>query len=218
MVRPHVPVVVLAALAVAVAFRRRRGRPPVLGPVGRVVTIVVLMAAMAFVLGQRRRPPPAELGGDEHDRGGRRAARPGGVGHGRRWLADRPPDAEHAAGVPGCRDVRALPPDDPRGRTRPATSLAAIETTIVLALCAVSWKRLRNVPAMAFRRPYVLFCVVYTGIFAFAWSSFANLGALARQRVQVWPFVLLLLALPIVVPPSERPATAPAPGRVVARR
>ena len=58
----------------------------------------------------------------------------------------------------------------------------------------MSWKRLRNVPAIAFRRPYVLFCIVYTGIFAFAWSSFANLGALARQRVQVWPFVLLLLA------------------------
>ena len=75
----------------------------------------------------------------------------------------------------------------------------------MLALCAVSWKRLRNVPAMAFRRPYVLFCLVYTGIFAFAWSSFANLGALARQRVQVWPFVLLLLALPIVVP-VERPS------------
>ncbi len=97
MVRPHVPVVVLAALAVAVVFRRRRGQPPVLGPVGRVVTIVVLMAAMAFVLGQARRPPPAELGGDEHDRGGRRAARPCGVGHGRRWLADRPADAQHTA-------------------------------------------------------------------------------------------------------------------------
>ena len=52
MVRPHVPVVVLAALAVAVVFRRRRSQPPVLGPVGRIVTIVVLMAAMAFVLGQ----------------------------------------------------------------------------------------------------------------------------------------------------------------------
>ena len=77
-----------------------------------------------------------------------------------------------------------------------------METTIALALCAVSWKRLRNVPSMALRRPYVLFCLVYTGIFAFAWSSFANLGALARQRVQVWPFVLLLLALPVVVPAS----------------
>ncbi len=70
--------------------------------------------------------------------------------------------------------------------------VAAVETTLVLALCVVSWKRLRNLPTMAFRRPYVLFCLVYTGIFAFAWSSFSNLGALARQRVQVWPFVLVL--------------------------
>ena len=41
--------------------------------------------------------------------------------------------------------------------------VAAAETTLVLALCVVSWKRLRNLPAMAFRRPYVLFCIVYTG-------------------------------------------------------
>jgi hypothetical protein len=56
------------------------------------------------------------------------------------------------------------------------------------------------------RRPYLMFCLVYTGIFAFAWSSFANLGALVRQRVQVWPFVLLFLALPLAV---ERPSSRP---------
>ena len=61
-----------------------------------------------------------------------------------------------------------------------------------------------------FRRPYVLMCVVYTGIFTFAWSSFANLGALSRQRVQVWPFVLLLLAVPAVL---VRPGRGAAPGR-----
>ncbi len=63
----------------------------------------------------RDRPLPAELGGDEYDRGGRRAAGSCGIGNRRRWLADRPPDAQHAVGISGCRDVRALPPDDPRG-------------------------------------------------------------------------------------------------------
>ena len=96
--------------------------------------------------------------------------------------------------------------------------VAAVETTLVLVLCAVSWKRLRNVPAMAFRRPYVLFCVVYTGIFAFAWSSFSNLGALARQRVQVWPFVLVFLAASDRgAPPSRPPCEGTRrPARVVA--
>ncbi len=75
----------------------------------------------------------------------------------------------------------------------------------------MSWKRLRNLPTMAFRRPYVLFCIVYTGIFAFAWSSFTNLGALARQRVQVWPFVLLLLALPMVQARRPEPVERPDP-------
>jgi hypothetical protein len=74
---------------------------------------------------------------------------------------------------------------------------------------------LKNVPATAFRRPYVLMCVVYTGIFTFAWSSFANLGALARQRVQVWPFVLLLLAVPAV---TRIRASTPRSGGSTARR
>jgi hypothetical protein len=80
-----------------------------------------------------------------------------------------------------------------------ATFVASIETMAVLGLFVLSWRRLANLPAVIVRRPYVLMCIVYTGIFAFAWSSFSNLGALARQRVQMWPFLLLLLAIPLVL-------------------
>ena len=86
--------------------------------------------------------------------------------------------------------------------------IAAAETTFILLLGVASWKRLRNVPSVAFRRPYVTFCIIYSGIFAFAWSSFTNLGALARQRVQVWPFLLLLLAVPAVSTRTSRRVTA----------
>ena len=203
MVRPHVPVVVLAALAVAVVFRRRRSRPPVLGPVGRIVTIVVLTAAMAFVLGRAidRLLPSSEATSTTGGR--RRAPRSGGNRARRGRVGDRPPVAQQRR---SSTRVRCSPCCSGRRSSRPDTAgnvVAAAETTLVLALCVVSWKRLRNLPAMAFRRPYVLFCLVYTGIFAFAWSSFTNLGALARQRVQVWPFVLVLLALPLVVPNTE---------------
>ena len=72
--------------------------------------------------------------------------------------------------------------------------------------------------ASAFRRPYILFCIVYTAIFTFAWSAFANLGALARQRVQVWPFLLILVAMPLVrsekaagpAVPADTPVSLPA--------
>jgi hypothetical protein len=216
MVRPHVPVVVLAALAVAVAFRRRRGRPSVLGPVGRVVAIVALMAAMAFTLGRAvdRLLPSSEATSTTEavdellDR-----AESGTAGGGSQ--IDRPtPNTplDYPAAVISVLFRPTILEADSAGNIA-----AALETTVVLALFVLSWKRLRNVPATAWRRPYVLFCLVYTGIFAFAWSSFANLGALARQRVQVWPFVLVLLAVPVVISSSDRPATT-RPGRVVTRR
>jgi hypothetical protein len=90
----------------------------------------------------------------------------------------------------------------------PAAALAAVETTFVLVLAVVSWRRLRRLPAMMVRRPYVLFAVVYIGAFGFAWSTIGNLGILTRQRVQVWPFVVLLLALPIA-PRKPRRGVAP---------
>lgn len=72
---------------------------------------------------------------------------------------------------------------------------AAAESTILLVIIARRWRRFRRSPGVP-GRPYVLYAIVYTGVFCFAWSAFANLGALARQRVQVWPLMLILLCLP----------------------
>ena len=47
-------------------------------------------------------------------------------------------------------------------------AIAAAETTAVLLLFALSWQRVKQVPAFAVRRPYLLFCIVYVGIFTFA--------------------------------------------------
>lgn len=78
-----------------------------------------------------------------------------------------------------------------------ATNLiAAMETTTLLVFFVSSAKRIRTCPAWLFRRPFVLFCVTYSAIFSFAWSSIGNLGILVRQRTLAWPAVLILLALP----------------------
>ena len=74
--------------------------------------------------------------------------------------------------------------------------IAAMETTMLLLFFATSLKRLKNLRAWAFRRPFVLFCLTYTAIFSFAWSAVGNLGILARQRTLAWPAVVVLLALP----------------------
>ncbi len=42
-----------------------------------------------------------------------------------------------------------------------------------------------------------MFALVYTSAFIVAFASFANFGILARQRVLMLPFFLVLLSLPL---------------------
>ena len=76
------------------------------------------------------------------------------------------------------------------------TAATALESAILLWLTlARAGPILRAV--RSFRRlPYVTFVVVYTGLFVFAFSSIANFGILARERTQLLPFFLVLLAVP----------------------
>ncbi|MFV0309491.1 MAG: hypothetical protein ACK5OX_17305 [Desertimonas sp.] len=218
LVRPHVGVVVLAALVVAVAFRRRAGRDPVFGPVGRVVTVGLLVVSMAFVLSRavdRLLPYQSSSTGVA------------AVGE----VLDRAESGTDEGGSEIDRPSPGNPLEYPRAAFtvlfRPtileakgtATTIAALETTFLVAMFVAGWRRLRTAGTLIFRRPYVLFCVVYTAIFAFAWSAFANLGALARQRVQVWPLLLILLAVPVSTPatrpvrPVRRATSRPATSR-----
>ena len=117
MLRPHLGAVVLGALVVAVVFRRRAGRPPVFGPVGRIVSVVILSAGMAFVfartvdeyLPQTEEAPISntEAAGQLLDRA------ESGTDDGR--LADRTAHALLTAGVPVRRLLGAVPSDRVRG-------------------------------------------------------------------------------------------------------
>jgi hypothetical protein len=75
------------------------------------------------------------------------------------------------------------------------TLLASMESMLLIALF---WKWRRNVVA-AFgslrSSAYMRFALLYAALFTFAWSSVSNLGIIARQRVQVLPFLLVLLVV-----------------------
>ena len=76
--------------------------------------------------------------------------------------------------------------------------LAAIEGTALMIFCLVrfrwGWAAIRSLR----RQPYVVFSLVYSVLFIVAYSSYANFGLLARQRVQLYPFFLILLSIPPV--------------------
>jgi hypothetical protein len=46
------------------------------------------------------------------------------------------------------------------------------------------------------RQPYVVFALAYVGMFVVAFSTVANFGLLARQRVQLLPMYLVLFSIP----------------------
>ncbi len=182
LVRPHVTAVVLGSIALSFLFRRSGKRPPIFGPAVRLLVVVGLIVITAFALGQaadRILPQYVETESSVDavgalverastgtDEGGSQIDRP---------LPTNPLDYPYAAFTvlfrPTVLEANSI-----------GTLVAAVETMVVLALFFVSWRRLANLPTVVLRRPYVLMCIVYTGIFAFAWSSFSNLGALARSE------------------------------------
>jgi len=99
--------------------------------------------------------------------------------------------------------------------------LSAAEGVFLMAWLAASWRRLRSVPRMLRTHPYVTYSLAYPVVFAFAVSTVATFGILARQRVQAIPFLLVFIALPKYrdllasvngsAGPAETVVAAPAP-------
>jgi hypothetical protein len=96
--------------------------------------------------------------------------------------------------------------------------LTSFEGLLLLILCAASATRLLKVPSLMFRVPYVAFCVSYVAMFILAFSSIGNFGIMTRQRTQVMPFLLVLLAIPLEQRrEQERPPTLEERARYLAR-
>lgn len=76
------------------------------------------------------------------------------------------------------------------------TLVAALETTFLLALCGLRFQWILAAFHSFRRQAYVTLSVAYTAVFILAFSAIANLGILARQRVQMLPFFLVLLCVP----------------------
>ena len=78
----------------------------------------------------------------------------------------------------------------------PQALVAAAEGLVLMGLFAFSLRRLWRIPWYAVRTPYVVFALAYTAMFVLAFSAIGNFGILTRQRTQVLPLVLVLLAVP----------------------
>jgi hypothetical protein len=86
--------------------------------------------------------------------------------------------------------------------------ITAMESTVLLVLTLRRIKPIGRAVRSFRRLPYVTFVVVYGLLFIVAFSSIGNFGILARERCQLLPFFLVLLAVPGV---RSRRARTPAP-------
>jgi hypothetical protein len=74
--------------------------------------------------------------------------------------------------------------------------LASAEAAALLLLVIVGWRRLLGAFHRLRSEAYATFALAYIAMFAYAFSAIANFGILARERVQVLPFLFVLLSLP----------------------
>jgi hypothetical protein len=75
-------------------------------------------------------------------------------------------------------------------------AITALESTILLGLTISRGRPILRAVRSFRRLPYVTFIVVYAVLFVLVFSSIANFGILARERTQLLPFFLVLLAVP----------------------
>jgi hypothetical protein len=76
------------------------------------------------------------------------------------------------------------------------TLVAALESTFLLLLCGIRFRWILAAFHSFRRQAFITLAAVYTGMFILVFSAIANLGILARQRVQMLPLFLVLLCVP----------------------
>jgi len=199
MVRPHIAALIVAAVLTALILRTpQRGRRS--SPIAQFVAVVTLVVLTAIFADRA-----AEfLGVDEFSVGSVTAAvdatsqRTGQGGS-----EFTPVPLTSPLGVPAAFATVLFRPF-PWEANNVQALMASGESLLLLALVAWRWRRWKSLPAMLRRYPYLVFALIYTLLFVWAFSRFGNFGIIARQRVLVLPFVMILVALPAALPLPAR--------------
>jgi hypothetical protein len=212
-VRPHVAFLLLAAMLVAYVVRQETHGDP-LKIAGKIVgTAVLLIGAGLLSLQTTEFFQVEDLGADAVEQVGSATAEQTGQG-GSEFAPSRVSTPLH---YPVAAVTVLLRPFVFEASSAEAV-MTALEGSFLVLCFAFSLPRLRKVPGMLRRAPYLSFSLAFIAGFIFAFSAIANFGILARQRTQVLPFVLVFLALPAVAsavrarrPRSSLPRPVPAP-------
>jgi hypothetical protein len=194
LVRPHVAMILLVAVVVALVVGRGHSRPSgalTPGSIAKAGAIVVLLVAMsvfasrtADYLGIENLHPDTTQ--ETFD-----ATRQNTSEGGSRFS---PADAASPIGYPQAAvTILFRPfPFEARGSDQLASALEAMG---LLLLTIVSWRRLVSVPSRLRAQPYVALSLAFVLVFFFVFAVISNFGILARERTMLLPFAFVLLSL-----------------------
>jgi hypothetical protein len=86
--------------------------------------------------------------------------------------------------------------------------VSSLEGLGLLVLMIYRWKSVKSALTGVRRNSFFLFLLVYAAIFIFLFSAIGNFGIIARQRVQLFPFVFMWIAcLPKTAPVGRETRT-----------
>jgi hypothetical protein len=195
--RPNEYALLLGAFTIAMFFRPSdaSGRPRVVRRLGTLIFLAVILAVTAvstvkFV--HSNAGTVSTIIGSHHKKTANTNSATAAAGLG-------------SSNVPFSKDPLLYPRDiytvlfDPLPITARSITqlLASGENTVILVLVLTSLRRLRSVYRAGRERPYVLLCAVYTLGFIYAFAALGNLGLITRERTLLFPYLLVLLAIPI---------------------
>jgi hypothetical protein len=198
MIRPHVALMLFVALVLT--YLARRSRAHGLGPLGKLMGVsVLLLVGLVLVRYATDFLKIEDLSPREVDQALTTASTSSAGGE----ASITPPVGGTVARIPWA-VVTVLFRPFPWEAHNAQAAVSALECAFLAILAWLSRSRLRGLPRLLRREPYLLFVVTYSALFIFAFSSFANLGTLARERVQLFPLLVVLLCLPEVARRGRR--------------
>jgi hypothetical protein len=190
--RPHITVLCVVSLMIAYMLRRKSWSDSTMGPVGKVIGVVVLLGVGVVVTAKAASFFEVDgVSGDSVTEVFDYTDQQSGQG-GSEFEAVR---VKSPLEFPSAM-LSVLFRPWPWEAGSAQALIASAEGTLLLILGAASISRLLKLPKYIFQVPYVAYAVTYTIMFVIAFSSIGNFGILTRQRTQVLPLVVVLLVLP----------------------
>jgi len=205
LIRPHIALMLFAALAVAYLVSKSKNPSPLnplvklLGVVVLVVGGLVLAKLTAHFFGVQSLSVTSiknVLNANAVNTGGVNATQYGSVVATSVSLSpfSIPKDIYYVL-------IRPLP-FQAHGLTQLVSSL---ENTFLVALLIVSWRRLASAFKAMRRHPYLLLAALYSLVWIVLFSSIGNLGILVRERTSLLPLLLVLASWPAATRAREIP-------------